>query len=411
MKIRSFPARIRDNILSSSYGRNEFSGAWGDMGTFIPLTAALIAVTGLDACSVLFFAGLFNITTGLLFGIPMCVQPMKAIAAIAITEGLSPADIYGAGALVGGVFLLVGIAGLAERIDRLLPASVVRGLQLGIGLNLMIRGFYFVVQTGRAFGHDSITMGVAASLLIFPFFFSKRFPSALVVFVLGIVIATLWEPAARQGRLGFALPDFLPPGADALGRGAFGAAVAQLPLTLLNSVIAVCALSHKLFPDRPAQTNAVSTSVGVMNVVGSFFGAMPMCHGAGGLAGQYRFGARTAGSMTILGTVKLALALFASGAVTSYMIHYPRSILGVLLIVSGMELAILIRDQKERTPMLIGLLTAAGIVALGTLEGFLVGLAVAYAVYKGVFRLEKTYDRHDIIGVYEEERENEGEES
>src|SRR5207245_2328522 len=75
------------------------------------------------------------------------------------------------------------------------------------------------------------------------------------------------------------------------------AALPQIPLTTLNSVIAVCALSADLFPARRAEPRRVAISVGAMNLVAAWFGGMPMCHGAGGLAGQYRFGARTNGAI------------------------------------------------------------------------------------------------------------------
>ncbi len=59
-------------------------------------------------------------------------------------------------------------------------------------------------------------------------------------------------------------------------------------MTTLNSVVAVCQLSADLYPAKPASPVLVSTSVGLMNLVGAWFGAMPCCHGAGGLAAQVR---------------------------------------------------------------------------------------------------------------------------
>ncbi|NJO54669.1 MAG: hypothetical protein HC829_07365, partial [Bacteroidales bacterium] len=85
--------------------------------------------------------------------------------------------------------------------------------------------------------------------------------------------------------------------------------IPQVPLTLLNSVVAVCALSVDLFPHRPANPRLVAVSVALMNLVCCPLGAMPMCHGTGGLAGQHRFGARTGGSVVMLGATKMLLAV------------------------------------------------------------------------------------------------------
>lgn len=68
--------------------------------------------------------------------------------------------------------------------------------------------------------------------------------------------------------------------------GIIKAGMPQLPLTALNSVLAVCQLSADLFPARPAKPSAVSASVGAMNLAGVWFGALPCCHGSGGLAAQ-----------------------------------------------------------------------------------------------------------------------------
>jgi len=72
------------------------------------------------------------------------------------------------------------------------------------------------------------------------------------------------------------------------GAGIVLTGIPQLPLTTLNSVVAVCQLSEDLFPAKPVRPVLVSVSVGLMNMVGAWFGAMPCCHGAGGLAAQVR---------------------------------------------------------------------------------------------------------------------------
>ena len=84
-----------------------------------------------------------------------------------------------------------------------------------------------------------------------------------------------------------------------------------------------------------------------MNLLCCPWGAMPMCHGAGGLASQYRFGARSGGSLVILGAGMVALALLFGGSLLVWLEHYPRAVLGVLLGLGGLELARVCRDQLK----------------------------------------------------------------
>src|SRR5205814_6147517 len=125
------------------------------------------------------------------------------------------------------------------------------------------------------------------------------------------------------------------------------ASLPQIPLTTLNSVIAVCALSVDLFPERPATPRRVAVSVGLMNLAGAWFGAMPMCHGAGGLAGQYRFGARTNGSILFLGAAKMLVAVLFGSSLMALCRSFPASVLGVMLAFSGLELPLVARDPTE----------------------------------------------------------------
>jgi MFS superfamily sulfate permease-like transporter len=152
----------------------------------------------------------------------------------------------------------------------------------------------------------------------------------------------------------------------------------------------VCALSWDLFPKKGADTRKMATSVGLMNLIGCWFGAMPMCHGSGGLAAQYGFGARTGGSIVFLGIIKMVIGFFFGAYAIKLLSVYPLSVLGVLLTFSGLELAMTSRDIKARSDMFVMLLTAAVIIAFhSTAIGFVVGLALAYFFLFGVLRIEK----------------------
>lgn len=374
-------SRIREARLD----RDEISGSLGDLGTFIPLLLGMSITNGLDFTAALFFAGVFNIVTGLSFSIPMAVQPMKAIAAVAISENLSVQQILAAGIWTSGIVFFLGLTRLIEVVDRVIPKAVVRGLQLGLGLQLVEKGIQFIRGTNSTWGLDSIGVGVAGFAVVLGLAASRRIPSALLLFLAGLGLAIGIRPEVLSSlRPGFHLPVFVPLGWEDFRSSFFAAALPQIPLTILNSVVAVCALSVDLFPDRAARPRSVAISVGIMNLAAGWFGAMPMCHGAGGLAGQYRFGARTSGSIIFLGGMKIGLALFLGGSLLALLHIYPKSILGVLLSVSGLELALVARDQTERRAATVMLATAAGVLAIGsTATAFAIGWILALLISAG----------------------------
>jgi MFS superfamily sulfate permease-like transporter len=359
--------------------RHEISGSLGDLGTFIPLLVGMSITNGLDFTSALFFAGLFNIVTGVLFSIPMAVQPMKAIAAIAISENLRLEQILAAGIWTSVIILFLGVTRLIVIVDRIIPKPVIRGLQLGLGLQLIEKGVQLIRDTRVLWGFDSVAVGILGFAIILALATSKRIPSALLVFVIGLGLAVaLKVDVLGNLTVGINLPHWVPLKWDDFRTSFFRAALPQIPLTTLNSVIAVCALSADLFPARQARPLRVSVSVGLMNLIAGWFGAMPMCHGAGGLAGQYRFGARSNASILFLGAVKLLLAVFFGGSLLTLLRIYPKSILGVLLSISGLELALVARDQTGRGAATVTLTTAGAMLALGnTATGFAIGWILA----------------------------------
>lgn len=382
----------RSTLSRARFDRHEVAGSLGDMGTFLPLLVGMVAQNGLDFTAALFFAGLFNVVTGLTFAIPMAVQPMKAIAAVALTEGLTTPQILAAGIIVSAFILLLGVTGLIDWLNRVVPKSVVRGLQLALGLTLLMKALQMIAGTHRLIGIDSYFTGLLAALLILLLFFSKRIPAALILFGAGIVLAVCKDARVMTSLgLGLSLPHWSPPAFSDFVSAFPKAALPQIPLTALNSVVAVCALSIDLFPDRPAEPRKVAISVGLMNLVAGWFGGMPMCHGAGGLGGQYRFGARTNGSILILGGAKMSVALLFGASLMSLCRAFPASILGAMLAFSGLELALVTRDQHQRSDAFVMLLTAGTCLGLNSIAlGFAIGLGLALCLRLRAFRVEES---------------------
>ncbi len=369
------PQSIWQNITGMRFTLMEFSGGLGDLGTFIPLTLALALVTGMDIGVIFIFAGLFNIIAGIFFGLPIPVQPMKTITAVAIAEQLLPAEIAAAGLIMGAVLFLLGFTGWVEKLERVIPLAVIRGIQLGVGLKLAGKGLSFIASTPVT-GIDSMLIAVVLGGVTLLLMNNNRLPMALFLILLGTGIAVIQAPS-NAGMLQIHLPQLaliLPTTGEWLN-GLFQGALPQLPLSLLNSVLAVCVLSGDLFPGRKISTKKMSTSIGIMNLLSCWFGAMPMCHGSGGLAAQYRFGARTGGSMVMLGVGKVVVGLFFGAAVMHLLQYFPQSILGTMLLFAGIELAMPARDQRHREQYLPMLITVVGIIGVNTAIGFLMGIA------------------------------------
>lgn len=393
--LRSIPGSTRNALMFSAWrdarlDRNEIAGSLGDLGTFLPLLVGMTSQNGLNFASALFFAGLFNVVTGLVYSIPMAVQPMKAIAAVALTEGLTTPQILAAGATVSFFVLILAVTGGIDWLNRWIPKSVVRGLQLALGLNLLMKGLQMVAGTKVWFAADGMMTGLISGVLVLVLFHSRRIPVALLLFMLGLSIAFATHPELLPGiGIDVTLPQWTVIAWSDFQTAFTKAALPQIPLTTLNSVVAVCALSADLFPGRSATPRSVAISVGLMNLISCWFGAMPMCHGAGGLAGQYRFGARTNGSILFLGTAKMFLAIFFGSSLMLLCAAFPLSVLGILLMFSGCELAIVTRDQVHRPEAFIMLLTAGACMGLNNIAvGFLIGLSVATCLRMGWFRVE-----------------------
>jgi MFS superfamily sulfate permease-like transporter len=257
-----------------------------------------------------------------------------------------------------------------------------------------MKGMQMVAGTNQWLAPDSHLTGLLSALLVLLLFFSRKVPAALLLFGIGLAVAVWTHPGVVASLgIGVTLPRWAPPGWEDFVTAFPKAALPQIPLTALNSVIAVCALSADLFPDRRATPRKVAVSVGLMNLVACGFGGMPMCHGAGGLAGQYRFGARTNGSILFVGAVKLLLAVFVGASLMALCRAFPASILGVMLGFSGMELALVCRDQTGRTGAFAMLLTAAACMGLNNIAlGFLLGLGMARCLRLGLLRVEEAKD-------------------
>nr|POE54351.1 molybdate transporter 1 [Quercus suber] len=331
---------------------SELSGSIGDLGTLLPLMIAMALKGSIDLPATLVFSGLTNIATGMYYGIPLPVQPMKAIAAVAISQDFSKQETAAAGLIMGAAVFLLSATGLLRWLNRIVPAPVVKGIQVGAGLALVINaGASMLKPLGwTSPAYDNRLWAIAAFLFLMLAALIRRLPYALIVFIFGLAIAGAIQTQESDHRGSFRAgiwhPITVVPRGLAWKTGALDAAIPQLPLTTLNSILAVTSLSASLFPAFPPtpSTTSIGISVALANLVGCWFGAMPVCHGSGGLAGQYRFGARSGASVVILGAIKLILGLFVGDAIVPLLQRFPKSLLGVMVLAAGVELAKVAQD-------------------------------------------------------------------
>ncbi|KAG0314424.1 hypothetical protein BGZ99_008139 [Dissophora globulifera] len=415
---------VRDRLVSfkSGFRLGELSGALGDLGTLLPIMLSLALTGQIDLTASLIFGGVWNILTGFIFRIPMCVQPMKSIAAIALTNHMSLGSVMGAGMSVSTVIFFLGITRTIHLVKKYTPVSVIRGIQLGTAISFAGKAADLVNQA-KSFGGDSwnwannYEWAVVAFIFVFLFYYrSKRIPTAMILFMVGLIIAFIklyTDPPAKAvyPKIGVYTVSVTVPTAEEFKHGFLSAGLGQIPLTALNSVIALAALASDLFPERPAGTPTIAVSIGVMNLVGCFFGSMPFCHGSGGLAAQYRFGARCEVSIIILGALKIFFGLFFGSSLSGLIQCFPTAILGVMLFVSGIELGAVARtvndgvlsDQKRHANFIIMIVTAGMLVGFKNDGiGFVGGMVVALCFYLAV-RFGGSMD-DDNTGVLTEEQ-------
>ena len=341
----------------------EWSGAFGDLGTLIPFVAAYVSILKMDANGLLVAFGVALIAAGFIYRTPFPVQPMKAIGAAAVSQsmlaaGLSAAVVVGATLSTGLLWLMLALTGLGRRIARWVPRPALLGVVMGLGFSFMLEGIRMMSASPWIAG-----LLLALTLLLLG---RPRVPAMLVLLGIGVALALVEQPGLVRD-LGALKPQFRLPALawpslslSDLWTGFVLLALPQLPLTFGNAFIAITEENNRLFPDRPVSERAVAYSTGLMNLGASLIGGIPMCHGAGGMAGHVQFGARTGGSSIILGGILLAAGLFLSSSIVTLFRIFPQYVLGVILFLAGLQLALGSRDSgTDKADRFVVLATAA----------------------------------------------------
>ena len=375
---------------ANRFDRMEWAGAFGDLGTLIPFTVAYISLLKMDPYGILLAFGIAKIISGLYYKTPFPIQPMKAIGAVATTQAaqtimITPNAVYGAGIVTGLIWLLLGITGAAKKVADLVSRPVAVGIVMGLGFGFMLEGIK-MMSAGWLLGGAALfgTMLLLTNRVV---------PVMFLLLIGGAFVAVAQDPALLATlaavSVDFRLPSFA---LDSMTWrevliGTVFLALPQIPLTLGNAVLAVTEENNRLFPDRPVTEKKVAISTGIMNLLGPIIGAVPMCHGAGGMAGHVRFGARTGGALIILGTLLLIVALFFSSSVETIFRIFPAPILGVILFLTGAQLALgSCNFGNTKNDRFVSLVTAAcAIWNIGL--AFIIGVAAYHLLKRGWVKL------------------------
>ncbi len=391
--------------LPLRFDRNEFAGAFGDVGTDIPLILLLIPACNLDARSVLMMFGACQIFSAFAYRLPIPVQPMKAMATIAIAAVGTESAINGqtlaaAALLAGAAMMLLSFTGGISLIGRAVPKVVIRGLQFGLGIKLAMAAMRNYLPKGGAPGYVLAAIGCVLVLVLRK---NRKFPAAIAVLTLGVgyvvfmvlfspdQVASIIETRGNGSSVGMeflngpyvspGLPKFMPPNFSLfLNIAVLQLVVTQLPLSLGNAVLATSQTVKDLFHGREVKPRKLGITYGILNLISPLFGGIPGCHGSGGLVGHYMFGGRTGGSVIIYGAFFLILGGLFGNSFYGFIMIFPVSLLAVLLVFEGIGLMRLSADSAD-DPTAFFIVLLVGLVGAGVYFGFFIGLVGGTILY------------------------------
>ncbi|MBI2958034.1 MAG: sulfate permease, partial [Chloroflexi bacterium] len=357
--------------------------------------------------SVFLVVGLCYVACGGFYRLPVPVQPLKAVAAIAIATGLSQSVVSAAGLIMGLLLLIMAVTGLVGAISKLFPVAVVRGVQLGVALFLIRAGLSLVSNQQVIIGGDTATVTMASlsvpvgwllaagwGAVLIVCLRNRKVPAALVLLLGGVLVGGLWGSFSglRSLRFGLSLPAVGMPTLADLGIAFVVLVIPQIPLTLGNAIYATADAAAQYFGKKGERVKprALATTMGIANVGAGLLGAMPVCHGSGGLTAHYRLGARTGMATITLGLLLLALALFFHGSAMPVLSLIPYSVLGVLVLFVGVQHGLLARNVRGRSDILVCVLTGlVGLITGNLAWGFAAGIVLYHVLRVWARRRER----------------------
>jgi SulP family sulfate permease len=381
------------------FDRVELAGSFGDLGTLLPIVVGMILINKLSPTTVFLAFGLFYLVTGFYFRLPIPVQPLKAVGAIAIAfpNQITEPVIGAAGVIFGALLLLFSLTGFIDKLAKLFTQPVVRGIQLALGLVFLVKGIELIVDknlflsgvAGRfPDSNINLILGLAVFAMVMLLLDNRKLPAAIAAVAVGIIaglaLGGLGDQRFHLGPTDIRVMSF---SLNDLWIAFIMLILPQIPLTIGNACVGTADTCSTLFPNNPelSKTTAgrFALTMGIANLSTGIFGAVPMCHGTGGLAAHYRFGARTGGAPLMIGAIFVVLALAFGEAGFTFLALLPNSVLGVLLIFAGLELCPLIRSLKTNEEYFVALLITGIALAVPNMAwAFGIGIVVDLFIRK-----------------------------
>jgi sulfate permease, SulP family len=372
------------------FDRRELAGAVADLGVFVPIAVALIVSNGLSATAVLLPAGLLYLAAALVYRLPVPVQPLKAFGAIAIAKGLGSDEIAAGALLLGAMFLLAGRLGILDLLAKAFPRSLVRGVQLTVGLLFLKIAWGLVTDPPKSFAEHALASSWALPLGILVLVLAltlRRYAISILLVGSGIVVALVL--AGGQLELG---PS--PLTVPSLSGGVLLTALTvlvlpQAPLSFANSCLATADAARVYFGEDGSRVRPgrLATTFGTANLLAGAISGMPVCHGAGGMTAHYKFGARTAAAPLIMGASILVLAVCFGAGLAQVLPAFPLPVLAGLLATAGLLHIALLRDLRGARDWALALLVGGIGFEVNLLWALAAGLAAWWIPY-GFDRLQ-----------------------
>lgn len=372
--MRLFDRLIKSRPVTGNSGEaqswlGDLSGAFADLGTFLPLVIALLVLGHIEPTGLLIGFGIFAILAGLIYRLPVPVQPMKLVAALAIAGGLSAEAMMASGLLLGLALLILGGSGLIAKMHRFVPQTVLVGLQIALGLHLLKASAELIE------GDIPVGLMALAGLALLGMT-PLRNMACIILLLVGISWALVSGGAPLPStELGLYLPALSLPSWPAFEEAAITVFWPQLALTVTNAVLMTAVLAADYFPSPKPRISAkgLALSSGGLNLILAPLGAMPMCHGAGGLVAQYHHGARTGRAPILFGSVCLVLGLIIGPLAVDFLLLVPLPIVAALLLFASLHLV-------ASKPLIHASWVCRGIIATTALIAIAIDMAAGLAV-------------------------------
>jgi len=362
------------------FDRAELAGAVADLGVLVPIAVALIVKNGLSPTAVLLPTALLYVAAGLIYRLPVPVQPLKAFGVIAIAQGFGSAEIAAGSLLMGAIFVAFGVSGLLDRIAKLFPRPIIRGVQLSVGLILCQLAWNLITAPPLTFADSTQPawwLVGATMVIILACLLLNRHAVALVLVTLATVAMVLeYRGTLDLGPSALQIPDL---SLGALTTASIALVLPQLPLTFANSCLATADVARTYFGTEAnrVRPGRLAITLGIANLFAGAISGMPVCHGAGGMTAHRSFGARSGGAPILLGIALLLLAITFGASLPSILAGFPLPILAGLLAIAGLLNIALMKDLRHPAHWAL----AIGVGVTGLFSNLAVALVGALAIW------------------------------